>query len=72
MPSEEQTYRAFLEKRLDKQDKTLDDILTQTKKTNGRVGNLESWQAYVIGFCACLTLIVLPTLFMAAKAFFHV
>jgi hypothetical protein len=72
MPTEEQTYRIFLEKRLDKQDKTLEEILIQTKRTNGRVSKLESWQAYVIGFCACLTIVVLPTLFMAAKAFFQV
>lgn len=72
MPTEEQTYRAFLEKRLDKQDVTLGEILAQTKKTNGRVDRLEGWQAYVVGFCACFSIVVLPTLFIIAKAVFHV
>lgn len=41
MPTEETTYRGFIEKRLDKQDTTLDEILTQTKRTNGRVTQIE-------------------------------
>ena len=35
-------------------------IEQQTIKTNGRVGKLERWQAYVLGFCACLTVLIVP------------
>lgn len=58
MPPEELTYRNFLDKRLDKQDATLSEILLQTRTTNGRVNKLENWQSYIIGFCACLALLV--------------
>lgn len=41
MASEEETYRLGIERRLDTQDVKLDQILEQTKKTNGRVTQLE-------------------------------
>ncbi len=61
-PTEEQTYRTFLEKRLDNQDVSLGEILKQTKITNGRVSKLERWQSYVLGFCAAVTLLLVPVL----------
>jgi hypothetical protein len=42
---------------------TLGRIEAQTTKTNGRVSKLEHWQAYVVGFCGAVTLLVLPVLF---------
>lgn len=38
----------------------LDRIEVQTIKTNGRVGLLERWQSYVIGFCAAITMLLVP------------
>jgi hypothetical protein len=40
-PTEEQTYRQGIQRRLDSQDSKLDQILAQTTKTNGRVTELE-------------------------------
>lgn len=45
----------------------VDAIEKQTKLTNGRVNKLEKWQSYVIGFCACLTVIVIPTAIAVLK-----
>ena len=42
--------------------KDLNDIKTQTTKTNGRVSSLEQWKAYTTGAVAVLTLVVLPVL----------
>jgi hypothetical protein len=36
--------------------------------TNGRVRDLEKWMWWVIGFCACLSVIVLPVAFLILKA----
>ena len=38
----------------------LDRIERQTTQTNGRVTVLERWQSYVLGFCACIGLVLLP------------
>ena len=42
--------------------KSLTNIEVQTTKTNGRVGRLEKWQSYVVGFCACLSLVFISVL----------
>ncbi len=39
---------------------SLTRIEAQTVRTNGRVSKLEQWQYYVIGFCACLTILAIP------------
>lgn len=44
---------------LDEKEGILPRIERQTMKTNGRVSKLERWQSYVIGFCACLSLLVI-------------
>lgn len=61
MRDEETTYRDWVKE-------TLTEIRTQTIKTNGRVSILERWQSYVLGFCACISLFVIP---MAIYVFLH-
>ena len=53
MPTEELTYRQNVVA-------TLERIEAQTIKTNGRVNKLELWQSCVLGFCAAITLLILP------------
>lgn len=45
------------------QNVVLNEIKTQVKTTNGRVSSLEKWRYVVVGFCSCITLILLPLLF---------
>ena len=45
-------------------------IETQTTMTNGRVRSLERWQSYVLGFCACLSLMMFSILIPAVFAYF--
>ncbi len=66
-PTEEQTYRSFLEKRLDNQDVSLGEILKQTKITNGRVSKLERWQSYVLGGCAVAVIVMLPLIYLLVQ-----
>lgn len=40
----------------------LDAIYEQTRKTNGRVSALESWQAFMKGGLAVITCLVIPIL----------
>lgn len=40
----------------------LAEITNQVRKTNGRVSTLERWQSYVLGFCACITMMIIPIL----------
>lgn len=56
---------------------SLTRIEMQTSKTNGRVnaledrqGELQKWQSYVLGFCACLTILVVPILIAIALKYF--
>jgi len=47
--------------------RTLNEVLEQTKKTNGRVSKLENWRSYMLGALAALTALVLPIVFMIAS-----
>lgn len=49
---------------------TLTRIETQTVKTNGRVSKLETWQAYVLGFCACISIFIVPIAISLTKSLF--
>ena len=73
MPTEEQTYRSFLERRLDKQDEALGKILEQTIKTNGRVSTLEDRYQFVRGALwvvgGLLTVLIVPAAFIFVSAF---
>ena len=42
-------------------------IETQTTRTNGRVTKLERWQSYVIGFCAAITALILPLIYIVIE-----
>ncbi len=58
--TEEKTYR-------DWQRETLTEIKDQTKITNGRVSKLEQFQSYIIGFCAAVSILMLPMVFIILK-----
>ena len=48
---EDQTFKQDIRESLTR-------IESQTVMTNGRVTKLERWQSYVVGFCACLSLML--------------
>ena len=43
------------------------DLKTKQDTTNGRVRGLEIWRGRLVGFSACLTLIILPILFIVIR-----
>jgi hypothetical protein len=43
------------------------EVRAQTIKTNGRVSSLENWKSYTIGFCACISVIIIPVVLMLIK-----
>lgn len=42
------------------QEKVQAEILAQTKKTNGRVGNLEVWRGFITGGLAIIGVLLIP------------
>lgn len=47
----------------------LNRIEAQTTATNGKVRNLQMWRAYTLGFCAAVSLLLLPVLLMLVNKF---
>ena len=43
-------------------------IETQTTKTNGYVADLQKWKWVLVGFCACVTVLLIPTLLALVQA----
>tara|TARA_R100000501_G_C2628858_1_gene123242 strand:- start:2428 stop:2751 length:324 start_codon:yes stop_codon:yes gene_type:complete len=43
----------------------LDEILVETKKTNGRMSRLERWRSFIGGGLAVLSLVIIPLLIWA-------
>ncbi len=43
------------------------DLKEKQDTTNGRVRGLEIWRGRLVGFSACLTLIILPILFIVIR-----
>ncbi|QDT46157.1 hypothetical protein Pan258_01740 [Symmachiella dynata] len=43
-------------------------MTTKQEATNGRVRTLEIWKAVIVGFCTCMTVVVLPVMYMLLKA----
>ena len=44
-------------------------IEVTTTTQNGRVGSLERWQSYVIGFCVCLGIVLFSVLVPVISSF---
>ena len=71
-----QSMRSALELRMSDFEKdtreSLSRIEVTTTNQNGRVGKLERWQSYVIGFCACLSVILFSVLLPVIASFIQV
>lgn len=63
------TDKPYLNREIDEKFKDIMDglgrIERQTTKTNGRVDKLEGWRDRILGFCTCITVLLLPIVFMA-------
>ncbi len=52
--------KLFMEEKHEDNKVVLQEILTQTKTTNGRVNKLERWQSYMQGGMAVLVMLFVP------------
>ncbi len=57
-------FHASLIEKMDRFEKDVRDSLQrlelQTGKSEGRLTKLEGWQSMVIGFCACMSVFIVP------------
>jgi len=65
MTSDQQSSTSILHNDVTYIRESVDELKTQAKITNGRVSALERWRAYIIGFCACVTMLLFPVVFYA-------
>ena len=54
------TIKEYIKEMDKRQGERLDNILSEVKKTNGRVFELEKWRAYLTGAVALAILIGIP------------
>ncbi len=54
--------KLFMEEKHEDNKIVLQEILAQTKTTNGRVNKLENWQNFIMGGLAVLAILVVPVL----------
>ena len=54
------TIKEYIKEMDKRQGERLDNILSEVKKTNGRVSELEKWRAYLTGAVALAILIGIP------------
>ena len=54
------TMKEYIKEMDKRQGERLDNILSEVKKTNGRVSELEKWRAYLTGAVALAILIGIP------------
>ncbi len=52
--------KLFMEEKHEDNKVVLQEILTQTKTTNGRVNKLEKWQSYIQGGMAVIVMLFVP------------
>lgn len=48
----------------------LDSILSEARKTNGRIGKLEQWRSFITGGLAVLSVLVVPVLIYVIRQLF--
>jgi hypothetical protein len=55
-------YHKTIEEKLEDLKSTLEEVLAQTTKTNGRVNSLENWKSMLIGMAIISNIFVVPVL----------
>ena len=67
--SEMKGLRSLFNEKFDTNEKAHEELITQTKKTNGRVSALENWKNRVIGALIMTNIIFVPIILIIVKRF---